>query len=74
MSAMAGEKEGKALSPIEVEAKDLLKENDEGMIDNVFDIIDELFRIEEGLPADSSVRVEWDAFYADMVALIEEYG
>ena len=71
---MAGEKEGATLSPIELEAKELLKQNDEGMIDNVFDIIDELFSIEEGLSADSPVRSDWDPFYEECMRLIEEYG
>lgn len=65
-------KVGSRLSEIEQAARDLLDENDEGNIDNVFDVIDDLTSIEEQLPADSPLRAEWDAFYADCMQIVED--
>jgi hypothetical protein len=58
-----------ARSPIEQQAQDLMNEGDEGNIDNVFDVMEDLIQIEEQLPAGSPLRPPWNEFYASMMEI-----
>jgi hypothetical protein len=60
------------LTEIEQQAQAMLDDNDEGNIDNVFDVIDDLMSIEEELPKSSRLRPAWDAFYASCIEIIED--
>jgi len=55
----------KKLSPIEKKVAELLKSNDNGDVDNVWDIAEELAEFEDKLPQTSSLRPAWDAFYSE---------
>lgn len=59
-----------ALTAVEREAQAMLTSNDEGEIDNVFDIIEEMTSIEERLPATSRLRPQWDAFHAECMEIL----
>jgi hypothetical protein len=50
------------LSPIEQRAAELMRQNDDGELDNVFDIVDELAEIGDALPRSSPLRERWDQF------------
>jgi len=56
-------------SPIERQVAELLAENEEGNIDNVFDIMEELTDFEERLPRTSPLRPQWDEFYAECMEI-----
>jgi hypothetical protein len=65
---------GAQLSPIEQRARDLLTEDEEGNIDNVFDIMDDLTEIEEELPQNSPLRAEWNTFYESCMEIAANVG
>ena len=58
------------LSDVERAAQSLLQQNDNGDIDNVWDIIDELMDIEQRLPATSPLRAEWNVFYEECESIM----
>jgi hypothetical protein len=58
------------LSAVEREAQEMLNENDEGNIDNVFDVLEDMTSIEERLPANSQLRPAWDAFHEEMMQIV----
>lgn len=62
------------LSPIEQRARELLDEDADGNIDNVFDIMDDLTEIEEALPQNSPLRAEWNAFYESCMETAASVG
>lgn len=53
------------LTAVEREAQNMLDSNDEGEIDNVFDVFEEMNDIEQRLPATSALRERWDTFYEE---------
>jgi hypothetical protein len=61
---------GPALSAVEREAQEMLTSNDEGEIDNVFDILEDMTSIEERLPANSALRPAWDAFHEECMQIV----
>jgi len=60
-----------ALTAVEEEAQEMMRANDEGEIDNVFDIFDDVSGIEERLPATSALRPAWDTFHGEMMESLE---
>jgi hypothetical protein len=48
----------------------MLRSNDDGEIDNVFDIMEDMNDINERLPATSSLRGDWDAFYEECMKIV----
>jgi hypothetical protein len=60
------------LTALEREVQDLLDQDADGNLDNVFDIIDELVDFEERLPANSALRPAWDEFHAGCMKIVED--
>lgn len=60
------------LSAVEQEAQEMLRANDEGEIDNVFDILEDMNDIEQRLPATSPLRPAWDAFHEECMEIVME--
>ncbi|MBA2543996.1 MAG: hypothetical protein H0V17_30415 [Deltaproteobacteria bacterium] len=58
------------LSPVEREAQNMLDLNDEGEIDNVFDIQEEMNDIEQRLPETSVFRARWDVFHEECMQIL----
>lgn len=63
---------GAALTPIEIEARELLDADKNGDIDNVFDIVEDLEAIRKGLPKTSELYPEWKRFYDDCCRIMGE--
>jgi hypothetical protein len=60
------------LSAVEREAQEMMDDGDEGNIDNVFDVLEDMMSIEERLPANSQLRAPWDEFYTSMMKIVED--
>jgi hypothetical protein len=69
-SAGAPPSKGPALSAVEREAQAMLDSNDEGEIDNVFDILEDMTDIEQRLPATSALRERWDTFHEECMQIV----
>src|SRR5438552_11664526 len=60
------------MTPVEVEVAQLLKDDANGDIDNVFDIVDQLQDLDKRLPATSTWRPKFDAFVQECEQIMVE--